>query len=143
MLPEDDERAALTQAVAPGEVVELALPLRAPAQQGEYLVVLDVVHEHIAWFAGHGSATGEMTLYVDPAATTAATAAIGRPAGDSAEPADNDGEQPAPIQMFCIEDQIVREAVATSGGTVIATWPSPDSGDDWDSSVYLVRRMAG
>lgn len=139
-LPEDDERAALPDAVDPGAQIELELPLRAPMTPGVYRVELDLVHEHIAWFADHGSRKVDLILTVESGGSSRLEAGSSLAATGSAQPSNEPASAPPPIQMFCLSEEDVRAEVASAGGSVIAVWPSPDSGDDWDSLVYLARR---
>ena len=139
-LPEDDERAALPDAVAPGKHIDVVLPLRAPQQPGVYRVELDLVHEHITWFADHGSQLAELTLEVVPAVAIDDQAASNPQSAEEPEPMSDAAPVPVPIQMFCLSEEIVRAEISASGGSVIASWRSPDSGDDWESLIYLVRR---
>jgi glycosyltransferase involved in cell wall biosynthesis/SAM-dependent methyltransferase len=45
----------LPRAVAPGQTIELEMQLAAPAQPGEYTVKIDLVDQHVCWFAERGS----------------------------------------------------------------------------------------
>ena len=49
--------AVLPHDVAPGESVELTLPLRAPEEPGRYVLEFDMVSEHLSWFEDLGSPT--------------------------------------------------------------------------------------
>lgn len=53
----DGARNALPADVAPGASVQLAVAVRAPATEGEYLLVWDLVQEGVGWFSGHGVTT--------------------------------------------------------------------------------------
>lgn len=52
--------------VAPGETVELEVPLAAPRPPGRYLVSFDLVEEYHFWFAEIGSKTLDVPLDVAP-----------------------------------------------------------------------------
>jgi len=58
-------RQALPRSVAPGERVEVAAPLPLPLEAGRYLVRLDLVDEHVMWFAQAGSPTLDLPLEVE------------------------------------------------------------------------------
>ena len=57
--------AFLPQEVAPGETVEIEIALRAPDTAGEYLIIFDMVSEHLAWFEDLGSAVLTHSLLVE------------------------------------------------------------------------------
>jgi SAM-dependent methyltransferase len=63
-LGQDWFRAPLERAVAPGEIVELALKLPALQEPGTYRAVFDVVAEGVLWFAQEGSPETELVLEV-------------------------------------------------------------------------------
>jgi len=56
MLVQDDGRADLPPAMAPGERGLVYLACRAPSEVGRYICEIDLVHESIAWFKDRGSA---------------------------------------------------------------------------------------
>jgi len=47
----DGRRTRPSKAVAPGELVEMSQIIEAPAEAGEYILELDLVFDHVAWFA--------------------------------------------------------------------------------------------
>ena len=47
--------AFLPHDVAPGEMVELEITLKAPLTPGSYILQFDMVAEHLAWFEDLGS----------------------------------------------------------------------------------------
>jgi hypothetical protein len=50
-----DGRAYLSQDLAPGQLGVCALPIRAPAAPGQYLIEFDMVEEGVTWFKDRGS----------------------------------------------------------------------------------------
>lgn len=60
----DGPRTPLPQDVRPGESVTLEATLLAPAREGEYLLMWDLVHEHTTWFSGQGVKPGTARLIV-------------------------------------------------------------------------------
>jgi len=50
-----DGRIGLPHDLGPGKDVDVPLVITAPAQAGDYVLQLDVVHEGVAWFADKGS----------------------------------------------------------------------------------------
>jgi SAM-dependent methyltransferase len=56
----------LARAVAPGKTIALELQLTAPAEPGKYTVRIDMVDQHVCWFAQRGSEPLVFTLEVRP-----------------------------------------------------------------------------
>jgi tRNA (mo5U34)-methyltransferase len=72
VLRDDEEPIALYHAgaflphdVAPGESAEIEIAVRAPDTPGNYLLVFDLVSEHLAWFEDLGSETVRHALVVN------------------------------------------------------------------------------
>lgn len=62
----DGARAVLPRPVAPGETIELDVPLAAPRPPGGYLLSFDLVEEYRFWFGEVGSATLDLPVEVAP-----------------------------------------------------------------------------
>jgi SAM-dependent methyltransferase len=60
----DDGRCPLACDLRPGQEVSLDLHVRAPALGGDYLLELDMVQEHIAWFKQRGSQATRQKVHV-------------------------------------------------------------------------------
>ena len=60
----DGPRADLPRDVLPGETVTIKAILQAPASEGEYLLMWDLVHEDTTWFSGQGVEPGVARLIV-------------------------------------------------------------------------------
>ncbi len=60
----DGPRTDLPRDVLPGESVTIEAILRAPANEGEYLLMWDLVHEDTTWFSGQGVKPGVARLIV-------------------------------------------------------------------------------
>jgi SAM-dependent methyltransferase len=78
-------RAPLPHDIAPGEAVTLLLGLTAPRWNGEFHLELDLVQEHVAWFAESGSPTARLRFAVtggEPAPVFPATPRPRRPLQD-------------------------------------------------------------
>lgn len=56
--------AFLPHDVAPGEAVEMDIEVRAPNHPGNYILMFDMVSEHLAWFEDLGSETVEHPIEV-------------------------------------------------------------------------------
>lgn len=60
----DDGRCPLPHDLKAGEEAELLLRVKAPKTPGDYVLVLDMVHEDITWFALRGSPTVKLNVTV-------------------------------------------------------------------------------
>lgn len=60
----DDGRTGLPHDLKPGEEAELSLTVKAPKTSGEYILVLDMVHEDVTWFGPRGSQTVKTNITV-------------------------------------------------------------------------------
>ena len=56
--------AFLPRDIAPGEAVEIDIEVPAPARPGNYILMFDMVSEHLAWFEDLGSATVKQSIEV-------------------------------------------------------------------------------
>jgi tRNA (mo5U34)-methyltransferase len=56
--------AFLPHDIAPGETVEIEISLKAPETSGEYVLIFDMVSEHLAWFEDLGSEVLKHSLTV-------------------------------------------------------------------------------
>jgi hypothetical protein len=79
----DGTRAALPRPVAPGETIELDVPLAAPRPPGRYRLSFDLVEEYRFWFAEVGSATLDVSVEVAPRIAHRRLAAVVHGADDS------------------------------------------------------------
>lgn len=61
----DDGRVALPADLMPGASVEVQLEITAPAQPGEYLLELDLVQEHVAWFRDKGAPSARSRIRIE------------------------------------------------------------------------------
>jgi hypothetical protein len=64
MLVEDDGRSSLHDDLASGEQANVAVSVRTPASPGRYILELDMVQEHVAWFKAFGSETVRISVLV-------------------------------------------------------------------------------
>jgi hypothetical protein len=62
----DGTRTALSRPVAPGETLDIELPLAAPRPPGAYLLSFDLVEEYRFWFAEVGATTLDVPLDIAP-----------------------------------------------------------------------------
>ena len=79
----DGTRTALPHAVAPGETLELGLPVVAPRPPGQYVLSFDLVEEYRFWFAEVGSATLDLPVDVAPRIAARRLAVVVHGEGDA------------------------------------------------------------
>lgn len=60
----DGPRAAFPHVLEPGASCVVYLPVQAPAQRGQYQVLIDGVHEGVTWFSQAGVAPLAFSLTV-------------------------------------------------------------------------------
>jgi len=62
----EDSRVAMNADLPPGGEVELMLTVTAPRAPGEYTLMIDMVHEGVAWFKERGGRPLELRVRVQP-----------------------------------------------------------------------------
>jgi hypothetical protein len=62
----DDARIELPKDVAPRDSINAELDVTAPDRPGTYTLVLDLVQEHVDWFADRGTLPAKLTITVAP-----------------------------------------------------------------------------
>ena len=72
----DGPRTPFSREVAPGETVELEIPLVAPRPPGSYRLAFDLVEEFRYWFAELGSAPLDVPVRVEPRISERRLAAV-------------------------------------------------------------------
>src|SRR5205807_7586880 len=142
--------------VAPGEEIELALPVTAPSVPGRYQLELDMVQDGVGWFAQRGSPTLRVPVEVRPGSPEAVPAPSPKGAptgdGDSARataratatanaPAEQEQFQPR-IEMYSVAREQVLEVVRAGGGVVVHAFADVNAGPDFEGLRYVVRREA-
>jgi len=61
----ENPRTALSQVIPPGEKIEAAVRVKAPLNEGAYVLEFDLVREGLAWFKDSGSGTLKIPLVVE------------------------------------------------------------------------------
>jgi hypothetical protein len=59
-------RATLLRDVRPGETEEVWVPVAAPSRPGQYILVLTLVQERVAWFCDVGGGEARLSILVKP-----------------------------------------------------------------------------
>ena len=155
----DDARAFLPHPVEPGATVEIALTVQAPDVAGRYILEVDLVQEHVCWFATRGSATARTDVVVHgptsrvaiPELTTAAPLATPTPGRTGAI------QPPVPLlrrmlrrlrggqptfEMHVIPRVDVERIVQAHGGVVLRAVDDNAAGPGWLSYTYVCRSLA-
>lgn len=60
------ERTDLPEPVEPGAAVRVTVPVTAPEEPGTYVLEMDLIREHVAWFGDRGATTRRTTVEVRP-----------------------------------------------------------------------------
>ena len=137
MLQIDDGRAGIIEAVKPLESVELLLLVRAPNKAGDYLLELDMVREHIAWFKDRGSNAVRIPIRViGPMAFSDNHSEISSDAlRDACPPIEE-----AAIEMHCINKAVVMDTITSASGKVVDVHEYGSAGPNYISFLYCVTK---
>jgi SAM-dependent methyltransferase len=143
----DDGRALLPQTLAPGQRCEVELVVRAPDENGVYLLEIDLVQERVCWFAEKGSRTTRVSIAVD-----------GPPvrSGPSRDSMQQFGGSPRPsllrrvlrplrrgtpsFEMHVVPRHDVEDVIRASGGELLQAIDDGAAGYRWLSYTYIARR---
>ena len=112
----DGIRTAFSSVVAPGEQVELELPVEAPRPPGSYRLAFDLVEEFRFWFAEVGSTPLELPLAVSPRITERRLAVVVHGGGDAETDA----------ALAALEEPLVKEDAVATAHLVRGALPAPD-----------------
>ena len=144
----DDGRMRLTADLAPGQMIELDLWITAPSEPGEYVLDVDLVQEHICWFAQRGSTTGRAPVDVrarvyqenTPASVAPAASASPVRPGVLARLREVLTGRPPSFEMHVVPRADVERAVTSARGDVLHVIEDTASGARWLSYTYVCRK---
>ncbi len=151
---DDDARARLPRDLAAGETVDIAIAVRAPEAPGRYLLELDLVQEHVAWFAHKGSPTARTLVTVTGDRRVAGVSAAAGAAGSSrAEGVTRTslfsrlrrrlrGGTPR-FEMHVVPRADVEETIRSCGGVLLQALDDNAAGPGWQSFTYICRKRGG
>jgi SAM-dependent methyltransferase len=108
----NDTRTELTHDLNPGEEVALSITVTAPVEPGHYLLELDMVQEHVAWFKDKGSPTCRIPVHV-----TAPPHELPPPQSIPA-PSAPDVTQPE-MAMYLLSRRLITDLVTAEGATLL------------------------
>jgi SAM-dependent methyltransferase len=133
----DDGRCGLPAPLPPGGEVELTLHVTLPTRAGVYVLELDLVQEHVAWFADRGSATARLRADVGPRAPF-----WGRRARARAEEGGLAWSREA-LAMHGVPKERVLALLTDAGARVLDVEENRAAGSGWVSFRYAVTKAAG
>jgi ubiquinone/menaquinone biosynthesis C-methylase UbiE len=143
MIRQDDGRAVLPNALAPGKEIFLTLQMKTPPSPGTYKLEFDLVQESVAWFKDKGSPSLELPVEI------VAPVAEGR-GGRSvpeAKPTEAGGAEGSPgasafegFSMYYIPRSKVVDLLYRHGLRLEFIEPSSYSGPGYQSYVYFARK---
>ena len=137
MLQIDDGRAGIVEVVKPWGSVELLLLIRAPNKPGDYLLELDMVREHIAWFKDRGSHSVQIPVRVT--GSVVPTDKFAENPISTLREACPSGEEAA-IEMHCISKTVVMDTIAAASGKVVDVHEYGSAGPNYISFLYCVTK---
>ena len=140
LVAEDDGRAPLPNNLSPNEKVTLQLPIRAPAEPGNYHLELDLVQEGVCWFAPQGSRQTVLDACITTSQSAAATSKD--KAAPSADP-DPPQTQRVVFDMHCIPRAEVVELLDGNGCKIEFIAPTGAGGKGTLSYYYYARKREG
>jgi SAM-dependent methyltransferase len=149
---DDDARARLPRPVAPGETVELEIGVQAPDVPGRYLLELDLVQEHVAWFATKGSPTARAAIVVagagDAPDQVSSGAHSGRVVVRTFPRASLLGRLRRRLrggtprfEMHVVPRTEVEKTIRHSGGVLVRALDDNAAGAAWQSFTYICRKL--
>ncbi len=131
----DDARCPLPGPVEPGEQVEIEIEVTLPSRQGKYVLELDMVQEHVSWFAERGSPTARLPVHV---AHRSRRLARGTGPGEAA-PAAGDWSRAALSMEGVPRDQVLA-LLEAAGAKLVAVEENSAAGSGWISLRYAATK---
>ena len=132
-------RAPVAADLEPGQVYGVEFSLPAPHVKGEHLIVVDIVHEGVCWFAEHGSPTVDCrVLVVPPSFGARVRGRMGR-----VRTARSDAAPSAPeIKMHGIPVADIERVIAGAGLEILQV-QRDGAAPGWSSATYYATRRRG
>ena len=124
LLRRDDARARISCAIPSGASDRLRLVIGVPSEPGEYIVEIDMVQEHVDWFARSGSSALRIPIKVLPSNSGVPFPAVNEPV----------------MEMYGVPREEVIRVIEQASGEVLAIQSDKAAGSDWISLHYCVRR---
>lgn len=132
----NDSRADLVEDLEPSREITLPLTVTAPDEPGEYILELDMVQEHVAWFKDKGSPTCQL-----PARVTAPAESAGvTPAIPHAPASAIVTTQEPEMAMYCLPRDTVIDLVTGEGASILQVEDYGSAGSALTSYRYYVTK---
>ena len=131
----NDSRTDLVKDLEPSEEITLSLTVTAPDKPGEYILELDMVQEHVAWFKDKGSPTCRLSVRVSASPESAGAALTAQPA--IARPV---SRQTPEIAMYCLHRDTVGDLVTGAGARILQVEEYGSAGSGFVSYRYYVLK---
>jgi 2-polyprenyl-3-methyl-5-hydroxy-6-metoxy-1,4-benzoquinol methylase len=151
MLTRDDGRTRLPEMLRTGQTCRLPLAIHAPAERGDYVCEIDVVHEGVLWFKDRGSPVVRLPVRVEDRAGGVApstpagaqlSAAVAPVEYGAAVEANSAVDDPGEFPMYGVPLNTVVQLIEASAATLLHVENDRSCGDDWVSYRYFVRALS-
>jgi SAM-dependent methyltransferase len=133
----DDGRCPLPGALPPGEEIELLLGVTLPDRPGTYLLEVDMVQEHVSWFAARGSRTARLRASVERPGGRLRRGGVAAEAAPIAEQWSR-----AALSMDGVPKERVLALLEGRGARVLDVQEDRAAGSGWISLRYAVVKEA-
>lgn len=140
----DSGREPIPEQVPPGAGLDLILRIPVPADAGDHVLQLDLVHEGITWFAERGSPMLAARVVVVDEAEPRRRGPLRRPqtAAGPAVVLDDELPQNEPVmEMHGVPRAEVLALIADLGGSVVAV-DRNDNAPPWEGYTYYATKAA-
>ncbi|MGH8572987.1 MAG: hypothetical protein ACREX8_10495, partial [Gammaproteobacteria bacterium] len=140
LLVVDDGRVEVPRPLGPGQSVEVNLTVNAPSAAGDHVMELDLVHEHLSWWADRGSSTLRVPIRVAvPAPSRPEPPNAGAVAGPTPADLTTETWRPAADMLMCgLHHQLVRQLVTHLDCWLLSAEQDELAGPEWISYTYVV-----
>jgi 2-polyprenyl-3-methyl-5-hydroxy-6-metoxy-1,4-benzoquinol methylase len=148
----DDGRTPLPVSIEPGRRVEMTLKVQAPEAPGRYILEVDVVQEHVAWFAQKGSPVARISVDVASAVTAREVAALSPP-DVLRHPVPSKPRPPLvrrllrrlrggtpTFEMHVVPRAEIEQVIQANGGQLLKAVDDNAAGPRWISYTYICRK---
>lgn len=140
----DDGREPLPKSLNSMQEIDILLTITVPTDPGSYILELDMVHEHVAWFRNKGSEIMRIPVQVEGRNRSMG---IGQRILNFCRrltvidaPKDSSPFFVPRMEMYSIQKNVVLELIGSSGGKVIDVQQDFSAGQGFISYLYCVTK---
>src|SRR5262249_49372214 len=126
----------LVEDVMPSQELILPLTVTAPDEPGEYILELDMVQEHVAWFKDKGSSTCRLPVVVT---ASMKSASVGTPVPHVTQPSSVPAQM-RDMAIDCIRNEAVADLVTGDGARVLHVEAFGSAGSVFVSYRYYITK---